>query len=322
VIQPPVVSFIIPVRNDAVRLERCLQSIRSNHYPCSEIVVADNGSTDRSVSVARAAGANVVSLPGVRLGELRNRGVASSRGDVLAFIDADHEIAPDWTASVVAALAQESVAAVGAPYRPPASATWVQRQYDRLRRHPGGQEVVDWLASGNMAVRRKAFELVDGFDVSLETCEDVDLCRKLRARGYVVLADGRLRNVHHGDPTTLRHVFLGELWRGRDNVRVSLRAPRSWRTIASALVPIATLLALLVAVAGLASATVMGRSAAVWASLFILSLLGLRAARMTAGGAFRELPRALAVAAAYELGRALAVAARTGYGRRRKDAVA
>ena len=43
----------------------------------------------------------------------------------------------------------------------------------------------------------------------------------------------RLRNVHHGDPASLARVFLGELWRGRDNARVSLRTPRSWRTLAS-----------------------------------------------------------------------------------------
>src|SRR5262245_1380949 len=232
----PLVSFIIPVRNDATRLARCLESIRANHYPvdCLEIVVIDNGSTDDSAQVARSFGARVVSLPGVRLGALRNRGVAESRGEILAFVDADHEIVPGWIAAAVDVLADPGVSAVGAACRPPQPGTWVQQLYDRLRRHPPGQRPVDWLGSGNMAVRRSSFQTVEGFDTRLETCEDVDLCRKLRARGDVLIADERLYNVHYGDPRTLANVFFGELWRGRDNVRVSLRPPRSIRNMASA----------------------------------------------------------------------------------------
>src|SRR5215212_9084481 len=94
----PVVSFIVPVRNDAERLERCLASIRRADYPHDrlELVVADNGSTDGSDRVAREAGALVLSLPRLRVAEMRNRAVAASRGDVIAFVDADHEIDPVW----------------------------------------------------------------------------------------------------------------------------------------------------------------------------------------------------------------------------------
>jgi glycosyltransferase involved in cell wall biosynthesis len=286
-----------------------------------ELVVADNGSTDESAAVARAAGATVVSLPGVRLGELRNRAVNAARGDVLAFVDADHEIGPDWVAAAVSVLSDEGVAAAGAPCRPPSPATWVQRLYDRLRRHPGGQEAVDWLGSGNMAVRRSAFEEVGGFDTSLETCEDVDLCRKLRARGYRLVADARMHNVHFGDPRTLRHVFFGEMWRGRDNVRVSLRAPRSARTLVSAAIPVFNLLALAIVVVGLLSGTAGGWTIAAAAALSVLVLMALRASLML-GGESRDFPRAFAVAAAYELGRALALTARAGYGRRRRGAAA
>jgi glycosyltransferase involved in cell wall biosynthesis len=319
----PVVSFIVPVRNDARRLEHCLQSVQTGRQTAAviELVVADNGSTDESAAVARAAGATVVSLPGVRLGELRNRAVNAARGDVLAFVDADHEIGPDWVAAAVSVLADDGVAAVGAPCRPPSPATWVQRLYDRLRRHPGGQEAVDWLGSGNMAVRRPAFEAVGGFDTSLETCEDVDLCRKLRARGYRLVADARMDNVHYGDPRTLRHVFFGEMWRGRDNVRVSLRAPRSARTLVSAAIPVFNLLALVIVVIGLLSGTAGGWTIAAAAALAVLVLMGLRASLML-GGASRDFPRAFAVAAAYELGRALALTARAGYGRRRRGAAA
>jgi GT2 family glycosyltransferase len=316
----PVVSFIIPVRNDAERLAHCVRSITASRSSTVEIVVADNGSTDNSAEVAREVGALVLSLPGVRLGEMRNRAVGVARGGILAFVDADHEIGPDWISSAISVLADQRVAAVGAPCRPPSPGTWVQRIYDGLRRHPGGQEDVAWLGSGNMAVRRTAFERVGGFDTALETCEDVDLCRKLRAEGYRLMADARLQNIHFGDPRTLRHVFFGELWRGRDNVRVSFRPPRTWRTLLSAVIPMFTLSALAITILGLVSGTAVGLAAAALAAVSVALLTGLRASLMVAGA--RDFPRACAVAAAYELGRALALATRVGYGRRRQGAIA
>jgi GT2 family glycosyltransferase len=319
---PVLVSFIIPVRNDARRLERCLHSVRAGRHLATEIevVVADNGSTDDSAAVAGAAGAIVLPLPGVRLGALRNRAVSAAHGQVLAFVDADHEIGPDWVPAAVHVLSDDRVGAVGAPCRPPSPATWVQRLYDRLRRHPGRQETVDWLGSGNMAVRRSAFEQVGGFDMTLETCEDVDLCRKLRARGYRLVADPRMHNVHYGDPRTLRHVFFGELWRGRDNVRVSLRAPRTPRTLVSAAIPVFTLLALAALVLGLVWGTEIGWTTAALAGLSVLVLMALRASLMLGPATLRDFPRAFAVAAAYELGRAFALTARARYGRRRRGA--
>ena len=320
----PDLSFIIPVRNDATRLQHCLRSIAAGRVPPVqiELVVADNGSTDESAAVARAAGATVVLLPGVRIGELRNRAVGAARGALLAFVDADHEIGPGWIQAAVSVLSDPQVAAVGAPYQPPSPATWVQRLYNRLRRHPGAQEDVDWLGSGNMAVRRSAFERAGGFDTTLETCEDVDLCRKLRGCGYRLVADARLYNVHYGDPRTLRHVFLSELWRGRDNVRVSLRAPRSWRSIVSAAIPVSTLLALALMAIGLVAGTALGLAAASVAGLSVLTLIALRAAVMSGGARTGDFPRACAVAAAYELGRAFALTARAGYARRRRGATA
>jgi glycosyltransferase involved in cell wall biosynthesis len=321
----PLVSFIIPVRNDALRLEQCLQSIKAGRYDPArlELVVADNGSTDDSVVRARAQGARVLELPGLRLGELRNRAVAVARGEILAFVDADHEIGAEWIPAAVGVLGDPDVAAVGAACSPPSPATPIQRLYDSLRLHAQRQQEVEWLGSGNMAVRRSAFDAVGGFDASLDTCEDVDLCRKLRASGHRLLADARLYNVHYGDPRTLRHVFFGELWRGRDNVRVSLRPPRTWRTIASAAIPVSNFLFVVIALIGLVSASRVGLAVAALGALSVFTLVGLRTWRMLVGGApAREFLRAFAVAAAYESGRTLALTAWFSHHHRRKGATA
>ena len=78
-------SFIVPVRDDAARLRRCLRSIAGDPSPVPfELIVADNGSTDDSPEVATTAGARVLSLPGQPVAELRNRAAAAATGDLLA----------------------------------------------------------------------------------------------------------------------------------------------------------------------------------------------------------------------------------------------
>jgi hypothetical protein len=251
----PALSFIVPVRNDAVRLQRCLDTIRANDSSVAptEIVVVDNGSSDGSADVARSRGARVIVLPGERVSALRNTGARAAAGALLAFVDADHELAPGWTRAAVGLFEDATIGAAGAQYHAPADGTWVQRTYDRLRRRHPGRRTTDWLPSGNIIVRRTAFESVAGFDTSLVTCEDVDFCHRLRSNGWRLLEADDLRSVHHGDPRTLPALFRGELWRGQDNLRVSWRGRGGVRDLPSALSPIAMLAALSSLAVGIAA---------------------------------------------------------------------
>lgn len=309
------VSFVIPVRNDAIRLRNCLASIRGNQYPADrlEIIVADNGSLDDSADQARQAGAQVLELPGLRVAELRNRGVAAARGDVIAFVDADHEIVPGWIAGAVEALTRPGVAAAGAAYLPPSPGTWVQQTYDLLRQHPQGQAETTWLPGGNLAIQRHCFEQIGGFDARLEACEDVDLCQRLQQAGWKLLADDRMQSVHHGDPRTIRELFMAELWRGRNNYQVSFRKPWSFRNVVSALLPLAGLLALALVVAGLAAVPFAGPGWFLTGLAILAGLTSLRAVQMLRNGGWtgwHHLHRIVAVGITYDLARSLALVSR------------
>lgn len=307
----PLISFVIPVRNDARHLCGCLASIVAD-VPSGiahEIVVADNGSSDDSASVARAAGARVLSLPGLTVAELRNRAAREARGTYLAFVDADHEIAPGWTRCAIDTLDRPGIAAAGAPYYPPEGATWVQRMYDAFRDH--GTEVtgVEWLGSGNMVVVRDAFLAVGGFDTTLVTCEDVDLCQRLRAGGDRLVCAPRMRTTHHGDPATLKALFFGELWRGKDNLRTSLRTPPTLRGLPSIAIPVADLLLATVAVSGIVTVLHGGGWLAATGAAGIVALAALRAAvmvRRLRTVSPLEAVQAMTVALTYDMARALA----------------
>lgn len=266
----PLVSFVIPVKNDADNLRRCLSSITDNAYPREliEILVVDNESHDGSGHAAREHGAFVITAADKNVAALRNRGARASLGNIVAFVDADHTIAANWVGSAVSILEDTEVAAVGAPYHTDPQANWVQRRYDGLRVRRDHQEEVAWLGSGNLAVKRGPFERIGGFNTSLTACEDVDLCNRLRLSGHRIVSDPALRSVHFGDPRTLKALFLGELWRGRDNLKVSLSGPRTFRNLRSAMIPVAHLAMFAIAIIGL----VAGRP---WLALisFALTLL-------------------------------------------------
>ena len=305
----PLVSFVIPVRNDADRLALALGSIRRNAYPADqvEMVVVDNGSTDGSAEVAARLGATVLRLPHLRIGALRNHGAGAARGEILAFVDADHEIDAAWIAGAVETLRSEDVGATGALCEPPAPGTWVQRAYDQLRRRPPGIRRVPWLGSGNLAVRTSVFRDVGGFDERLRACEDVDLCRRIRQRGGAIVSDSRLRSVHHGDPSTLGALFWGELWRARGNVRASLRPPFDVRSLPSVAIPVVGLAALATGATSLLGLRGLPSSTWVVAIAVFGALAAARTIRMTADDRRpAAVGRAFAVACVYDLARALA----------------
>lgn len=314
----PEIAIIVPVRNDASRLRQCLAAIAVATPLRNQvgIVVADNGSTDDSAATAAAAGALVLPLPGRRVGELRNIGAGASVAPLIGFVDADHVVDPGWVGAALEIFSDETVTAAGAPYSPAANANWVQRAYHRFRPVATRRQPIEWLGSGNLIVRREAFERVRGFDETLEACEDVDLCNRLRAAGYRLVVDPRLRSVHLGDPASLRALFLGELWRGRSNIKVTLRGPLTRRSLPSVIIPVADLAALLV----MAAAPWTGRGAALAAGLMFSAFAVLRAARMSLGGgpvSVRDLAANLAVAATYDLARALSLVARATHKTRR-----
>src|SRR5215813_13537595 len=88
----PTVSAVIPVYNGAEFIAAAIESILAQTLPVNEIVVVDDGSTDgTSAVVARYAslGVRCVRQENHGLSGARNRGIAETRGELLAFLDCD-----------------------------------------------------------------------------------------------------------------------------------------------------------------------------------------------------------------------------------------
>jgi hypothetical protein len=104
---PLTVSVVIPVKDDAVALERCLNLLARQTVAPLEVVVVDNGSRDASAEVARRHGARVVTEPMPGIPAAASTGYDAARGDLIARCDADSLPEADWLARIVAAMAAE-----------------------------------------------------------------------------------------------------------------------------------------------------------------------------------------------------------------------
>jgi glycosyltransferase involved in cell wall biosynthesis len=233
----PLVSFVIPVLNGEYDIARCLHSIQQLHFlpGAYEVIVMDNGSTDRTPDIVRELGFNCLVVPKVHVSTLRNQGVARAEGDFIAFVDADVELTPDWLQNGLAVFQDHRVVASGCFPGVPKKATWVQRAWDvhqRGRHHACAPHPVAWLPSMNLIVRRKDFLAVSGFNEQLETTEDVDLCYRIGQRG-TILWNAAMEAVHWGEARDLQTFWRKERWRSTSNLHGVLSHGLRWDELPS-----------------------------------------------------------------------------------------
>lgn len=91
----PLVTFIIPTLNAEKLLDGCLSSVRSQDYPNIEILVADGGSTDGTIKIARKHGATLIENPERVAESGKRKALEQARGEIICFLDADNELTHD-----------------------------------------------------------------------------------------------------------------------------------------------------------------------------------------------------------------------------------
>jgi GT2 family glycosyltransferase len=207
------VSVVIPVRNGAVSLPRCLESLQASTCPLECLVVDDNSSDD-SAALAEAVGVVVLRTQGGKgPAAARNLGAAHASGELLVFVDSDVCVRVDTIARIRARFEVDSRldALFGSYDDEPASAGFVS-QYKNLLHHfvhqHGRREAATFWA-GCGAIRREVFADVGGFDESYtRPCiEDIELGYRLRLGGWRTVLDPAIQVKH------LKHYELISLLR-------------------------------------------------------------------------------------------------------------
>lgn len=196
------ISIILPAKNEAAAIGATLASIRQ-HYPDAELIVVNDGSTDSTAEVAKAAGARVVNHPYSKgNGAAIKTGARAAHGDILVFMDADGQHDAADIPRLLATLEEGHDMVVGA--RQKGSQASMGRGlanglYNRLASWMTGHRVAD-LTSGFRAVRAGKFReflylLPNGF--SYPTTSTMAFFRAGYSVAYVPIhAARRIGNSH------------------------------------------------------------------------------------------------------------------------------
>jgi chlorobactene glucosyltransferase len=263
----PLVSVIVPARNERRNIERCLRSILATTYPSLDVIVVDDHSTDGTGDLARAIAAvdprvRVIANPDLPPGWFGKQwacatGAADARGELLCFTDADTAHAPDLLVRTVNAMRRRDAALLSVAGTQEMHSFWervlqpqvffvLATRYGGTERVSRARRASDVIANGQfLVVRRAAYHAIGGHGaVRDKVAEDLALAQTFHRAGHriaVVLGARQL--------STHMYASLGELIRGwRKNVyaggRDAMPGGRVGRALFPLLLPLAPLVQL------------------------------------------------------------------------------
>ncbi|OJF11351.1 glycosyltransferase [Couchioplanes caeruleus] len=198
----PRVSVLVCAYNAEKTIDECLASLLRCGYPDFEVLVCDDGSTDRTAEIAARYPFRLLSLPHAGLSCARNAGLDAATGEIIAYLDSDAACHPDWLHHLVLSFDDARVAATGGPNLPCPGAGIVERA---VALSPGaptevliGDDRAEHVPGCNMAYRREALRAVGGFRPAYTAAgDDVDVCWKLLDEGRQIAFAGAAQVYHH-----------------------------------------------------------------------------------------------------------------------------
>lgn len=184
----PLISIIVPTRNRAALLGNLLDSLERIIYPCWEVIVVDDGSTDVTRRMVEMRDQGQLSLRYLyqswgKMGAARNLGIAQARAEIIAFTDDDCIVDPHWLAEIARAFAShpQALGVQGRTITNHADMTPFTRQVEQLEGGPP-------YRTCNIAYRAGILTQLGGFDPVLIRGEDVVMGMRVLEHGEIVFA--------------------------------------------------------------------------------------------------------------------------------------
>jgi len=286
--KPPLISVIIPVHNGERTIAACVEAVLACRGPRREVIVVDDGSTDRSAAIAARYHCRLLRHR-VRRGAAaaRNTGAAAANGDILFFCDADCIAHPRALAIAAAAMRRHGAGAViGGTYSvTPVDNDFFSRFQSALIHYAESKRPAapDYIASHAMVMDARMFRRANGFrEDFMPMIEDVEFSHRLRG-----LHGCRLRMepgfvVRHHFGFTLGRSLANAFVKARFWCRYSRRRGDLWRDSGCASLELKAAGALAGLTAALLAASMLTGSPPLWLDLIPPGLSLLLARRFLA----------------------------------------
>jgi glycosyltransferase involved in cell wall biosynthesis len=214
------ISFIFPVLNEEAFLGKALNAINifSTVQFSYEIIVVDNGSCDRTLSIARSYTSLIFVQPELTIGGLRNFGARKASGKILVFLDGDICVTEEWWKSIGTVIERMEPGCrliTGSFCAVPKHSGWIEKVWFAKI---VSKKNVNYINSGHLIVERSFFKSLGGFDEKLVTAEDYDFCQRALEVGSWLKNDVSLKVIHLGYPKDVLSFFRREVWHGGGDV--------------------------------------------------------------------------------------------------------
>lgn len=228
-----VVSCIVPVFNGERYIAESLQSIQNQTYPHIEIIVADDGSTDRTATVVAASGSSIRYLRQSNSGPAaaRNLGLNAAKGDFIAFLDADDLWHPEKLARQIARLDARPELDCSVAHCQNFWSPELAEEAIKFKDHRIAQPLPGYI-TGTLLARRSAFDRVGPFNAARSHGDSTEWFLRAKDCGLVseLLPDVLLsRRLHPANRSRVlasdsRNDFLELVKASLDRRRQSMKA--------------------------------------------------------------------------------------------------
>lgn len=193
---PPLVSIIIPVHNSSSWIRGTIDNVLSQSYPCREIIIVDDGSTDNTkhlIDVRYGESVKYFYQDNAGPAHARNRGIELASGEYIQFLDSDDFLSPEKITRQMAVFATNPECHVvysDFAFTSEGTDVGIEDSPAEYKKKYGTENVFEALLDGNFIVihspltRSDVIRSCGAFDTTLSSDEDYDLWLKIAAKGY------------------------------------------------------------------------------------------------------------------------------------------
>ena len=189
--ESPLISVVIPAYNAETTIGSCIRALCNQTLSLPyEIIVVDDGSDDRTATIAQASGATVIRTSRARPAAARNAGIAAARGSIICFTDADCEATAEWLVEITNPLSDPHVTAAKGTYathQRSLVARFVQLEYEDKYDLMARAASIDFIDTYSAAYRASVLNEIGGFDPRFIYLEDQELSFRLAALEKVMV---------------------------------------------------------------------------------------------------------------------------------------